>query len=92
MYNITPYTYKKAKQLGVFVRPSVKKGKKIDIYDNDGEYITSVGGYGFLDYGNYLIERGKEYADKRRALYKMRHRKDLNVKYSNGWWADNLLW
>lgn len=92
MYDITDYTYKKAKQLGVWIRPSVKKGKKIDIYDNDGEYITSIGGYGYLDYPSYIIEKGKPYADKRRALYKIRHNKDISVKYSNGWWADKLLW
>lgn len=92
MYDIKPYTYKKAKQYGVWVRPSSKSGKKIDIYNNDGELIASAGGYGYMDYPSYILERGREYADKRRALYKIRHHKDLNVKYSNGWWADKLLW
>jgi len=92
MYKITQYTYKKAQQLGVLVKPSMKRGKKIDVYNNDGEYITSVGGYGYLDYPSYILERGQEYADKRRELYKMRHRKDIYIKYSNGWWADQLLW
>ena len=32
MYTITPYTYKKAKQLGLVVKPSTNKTKKIDIY------------------------------------------------------------
>lgn len=92
MYDITDYTYNKAKKLGVWVRPSVKKGKKIDVFSNQGEYIASVGGYGYFDYPHYLLEKGKEYADFRRNLYKLRHRKDISKKYSNGWWANELLW
>jgi hypothetical protein len=32
MYNITNYTYKKAKKLGVKIKPSTNKTKKIDVY------------------------------------------------------------
>jgi hypothetical protein len=31
MYEITPYTYKKAKALGVNVKPSKSRNKKIDV-------------------------------------------------------------
>lgn len=43
MYTITDYSYKKAKQIGVIIKPSQKKNKKIDVYNLNGEYITSVG-------------------------------------------------
>lgn len=92
MYDITDYTYDKAKKLGVWVRPSVKRGKKIDIFSKGGDYIASVGGYGYMDYPNFILEKGKVYADFRRALYKLRHKKDISKKYSNGWWANELLW
>jgi len=35
---------------------------------------------------------GKEYADERRRLYKMRHEKDRNKVGSPGFYADKLLW
>jgi hypothetical protein len=36
--------------------------------------------------------KGKAYADERRRLYKIRHSKDRNVKGSDGYYADKLLW
>lgn len=91
MYKITPYTYKEASKHGVEVKPSTKVGKKIDVFKN-GKLIASVGATGYLDYPTFIQEKGKEYADKRRALYKQRHYKDLSVVGSGGWWANALLW
>ena len=92
MYNITDYTYKKAKALNVEVKPSKRKNKKIDVIKN-GKIIASVGDSRYKDYPT-MIEKGmgKSYADKRRSLYKLRHKKDKNVKNSNGFYADKLLW
>ena len=92
MYQITQYTYDKAKQLGVQVCPSKKKKYKLDIYDSEGDFITSVGAAGYLDYPSYTRERGKDYADERRRLYKIRHQKDREKAGSRGWFADHLLW
>ena len=39
-----------------------------------------------------IKEKGKEYADKRRVLYKKRHQKDITLKDSNGFYANKLLW
>lgn len=90
-YKILPYTLKQAKSIGVDVKPSTKAGKKIDVYKN-GKLIGSVGAIGYMDYPNYLADKGKEYADERRRLYKIRHRKDIADVGSNGWLADKLLW
>ena len=92
MYEILPYTKKKAKQLKVIVVPSESKNKKIDVYDLDGYFIKSIGAYGAMDYPNYLRYYGKEVADERRRLYKIRHKKDRSVKGSAGYYADKLLW
>lgn len=54
--------------------------------------IASVGAITYMDYPNYLADKGKEYADERRRLYKIRHRKDIADVGSNGWLADKLLW
>lgn len=90
-YKITQYTKDQAKKLGVEVKSSSVKGKKIDVFKN-GKKIASVGASGYKDYPTYIKEKGKDYADERRRLYKKRHDKNRKVKGSNGWWADKLLW
>lgn len=92
MYEITPYTKAKAKQLNVIVKPSTRKGKKLDVYDKKGNYIVSVGAQGYFDYPTYKIYFGKQIADERRRLYKKRHSKDRSVKNTAGYFADRLLW
>jgi hypothetical protein len=77
--------------LGVVVKPSSVKGKKIDVFKNDKK-IASVGALGYSDYPTYMKTKGKAYADERRRLYKIRHSKDRNVKGSDGYYADKLLW
>ena len=90
-YNITKYTKDQAKKLGVEVKVSKVKGKKIDVF-KDGKKIASVGALGYSDYPTYTKTKGKAYADERRRLYKIRHSKDRNVKGSDGYYADKLLW
>ena len=91
MYKITRYTYNKAKTMGVKVKPSTRKNKKIDVY-KDNKLIGSVGAYGINDFPTYIQKCGMTYAKKRRELYRMRHRKDRTKKWTNGWLADQLLW
>ena len=59
MYVILPHTKTKAKQLKVIVRPSLKKTKKIDVYDKDGYFLFSIGSYGSMDFAYYLKYYGK---------------------------------
>ncbi len=91
-YSITNYTKQQAKKLGVVVKPSSVKGKKIDVFKKNGEKIASVGAIGYSDYPTYIKTKGKAYADERRRLYKIRHSKDRNVRGSDGYYADKLLW
>ena len=90
-YSITNYTREQAKKLGVVVNQSSVKGKKIDVFKN-GKKVASVGALGYGDYPTYMKTKGKEYADKRRKSYKARHINNRNVRGSNGWYADKLLW
>jgi hypothetical protein len=90
-YSITRYTYQRAKELGVTVKPSTVKGKKIDVF-KDSKKVASVGALGYGDYPTFLNKYGKEFADRRRKAYKMRHEKDRHVRGSRGWYADKLLW
>lgn len=91
MYKITRYTYNKAKKIGVVVKHSTRKNKKIDVYRNN-QKIASVGAYGMNDFPTYIEKCGLKYAKKRRELYKQRHKKDLKKKWTRGWLADQLLW
>lgn len=96
MYKITKYTLDQAKKLGVVVRPSKVDGKKIDVFKS-GKRIASIGGEGYNDYPSYMaLEKAgkvsKGYAERRRKLYKIRHKKDRVKIGSNGWYADKLLW
>jgi hypothetical protein len=90
-YKITEYTKEQAKKLGVTVKPSTNKNKKIDVFKG-GEKIASVGGAGYADYPTHIKNSGKEFADERRRLYKIRHSDDLKKKNSPGWFANKLLW
>ena len=75
MYQITEYSYRKAKDLGVTIYPSKRKYKKIDVYKN-GKYIASIGDNRYMDYPSILAKEGRETADKHRRLYRNRHRND----------------
>ena len=91
MYQITEYTKKKARELGVVVKPSSNKNKKVDVFSKDGKKISSIGARG-MDYPNYIKEKGLEFANERKRLYRIRHKKDISVVGSNGWLVSNLLW
>ena len=86
-YVIQPYTKKKAKELGVEVKPSTNPEKKIDVYKK-GEKIASIGAIGYSDYPTFLL-KDKSLADFRRKLYRIRHKKDSGI---NGYYARELLW
>ena len=90
-YNIKQYTYDQAKKLGVQVKPSSVKSKKIDVF-KDGKKVASVGALGMNDYPTYIQTKGKEYADTRRRLYKIRHEKTRGKVGSASYYADRLLW
>jgi hypothetical protein len=95
-YRIKDYTKRQSRKLGVEVKPSATKGKKIDVFKK-GKKLASVGAIGYKDYPTYLeLERKgvypKGYADKRRKLYKTRHNEHRKIVGTNSYYADKLLW
>lgn len=92
MYNITNYTRNRAKTLGVTVKPSKNKKKKLDVYNKKGVKIASVGAIGYMDFPSFIKSKGKAFANKRRIAYKKRHEKNRKIVGSNGYYADKLLW
>jgi hypothetical protein len=90
-YHITQYSFNQAEALGVIIKPSNRKNKKIDVY-KEGVKIASIGDDRYKDYPTYIKENGKAYADQRKKLYKIRHEKDRKKTGSNGFYADKILW
>jgi hypothetical protein len=90
-YTITNYTRRQARRLGVKVKHSTNKTKKIDVYKKNKK-IASVGAAGMSDYPTHMKLKGKQFADKRRRLYKMRHERERHKKWTRGWLSDQLLW
>jgi len=91
-YRITSYTKGKAKSLGVIIKPSTVKGKKIDVFNKKGDKLASIGAIGYGDYPTFVRKKGLEYADSRRRMYKIRHEKDRHKAGTAGYYADKLLW
>lgn len=91
MYKITERQKANARRLGVTIRPSKSKGKKIDVFKN-GKKVASVGALGYADYDIYLRKAGKWVADSRRKAYKSRHESNRHVANSPGFYADKILW
>ena len=90
-YRIKPAQRRRASAIGVSIKPSKVKGKKIDVFKGDKK-VASVGALGMGDFETFKKERGIEFANKRRKAYKIRHQKDRTIKGSRGYYADQLLW
>ena len=94
-FTITNYHRNKAKNLGVNIRYSENPDKKLDVF-KDGKKVASIGAAGYMDYILYKKAEAKGkypkgYAEKRRKLYRIRHKKN-NVKGTAGYYAYNILW
>lgn len=90
-YTISAHTRSQARKLGVQVRRSASKGKKLDVFKN-GKKVASIGALGYQDYASFIKSHGKSYAEKRRSAYNKRHAKDRSRKNSPGFYASRLLW
>ena len=75
----------RAAKLGVTVRPSTRKHKKLDVYDSAGNRVASIGDVRYSDF----LQHGDP---ERRRRYKLRHEKNRHVKGKPGYYADKILW
>ena len=91
MYEIKARQKRNAKILGVEIKPSTNKKKKIDVYKNDKK-IASIGASSYNDYASYIETKGKEYANKRRTAYRARHEGEQLKIGSPGYYAWFILW
>jgi hypothetical protein len=92
MYKITPRQKINASVLGVVIKPSTNKSKKIDVFNKAGQKIAEIGAAGYMDFELYIKSKGIEYAKERRRLYKIRHKNNRNKIGTAGFFADRILW
>ena len=74
----------RAKRLGVEVKASTRKHKKLDVFKN-GEKVASIGDVRYSDY----LQHGDE---ERRKRYKARHEPHRHKKGTASYYADQILW
>jgi len=90
MYDISDRTFEIAKKLKLTIKPSLKVGKKIDVY-KDGEFIKSIGAINYKDYHIYL-KIDADLAEKHRKSYLARHKKGILNQDLGEILALKLLW
>ena len=96
MYRIKAGQREAARRLGVAIRPSTTKGKKIDVFKY-GLKIASSGAEGYDDFWGYVqkekagrVPAGT--AAERRRLYKIRHADECAATGTPGYYACKILW
>ena len=91
-YQIKPRQLANAKKLGLTIKPSTNKNKKIDVFNTNSKKVASIGATGYKDYATYIQEKGKDFADKRRAAYRARHKGEQLKIGSPGYYSWFILW
>jgi len=89
-YVIKPQQKTAAKKLGVTIKPSTLKGKKIAVY-KAGEKVADIGALGYGDYWTYY-EKDIYFAATKRKAYQARHKGEQNKIGSPGYYAWYILW
>tara|TARA_R110000851_G_scaffold32183_1_gene86552 strand:+ start:1454 stop:1732 length:279 start_codon:yes stop_codon:yes gene_type:complete len=89
-YKIKNRQLMNAKKLGVQIKASNLKTKKLDVFKK-GKKIASIGAKGYTDYSTMLL-KDKAQADNKKKAYKSRHQKNRSVAGKPGYYADKILW
>ena len=74
----------RATKIGVEIKPSKRKHKKLDVFRND-QYVVSIGDKRYSDFLQHNDE-------ERKRRYKTRHEKNRHKLNSAGYFADKILW
>ena len=89
-YRIKPGQTAAAKKLGVTIKPSTLKGKKIAVY-KAGEKVADIGAIGYSDFWTYYAA-DPFVARIKRDHYRARHKGEQNKIGSPGYYAWYILW
>jgi len=89
-YKIKNYHKQNAKDLGVSIKPSQAKGKKIEVKTEKG--LRQIGAKGYQDYQLYKQKEGNEVANMKRDAYRARHKCHNAKRYTAQHLACEILW
>lgn len=92
VFKIDKQVYKNADRLGVVIKPSTTKNKKLDVFSKRGNKLATVGDTRYNDYNSYIQTKGLDYANERKRLYNIRHNKTKGIKGTPSYYANELLW
>ena len=81
-YLITNYHKNNAKDLGVSIKSSNAKGKKIEVVLPDKK-IKQIGAKGYEDYQLYKKKEGNQVANEKRDDYRARHKCDNAKRFKS---------
>jgi len=70
---ITDFELENANKLNLIIKPSKDLYKKIDVYDNNNNFLFSIGNYLVPTYSDWFRTNGKEYANTKQKLYHMKN-------------------
>ncbi len=90
-YQIKPAQRSRASAIGVSIKPSKLKNKKLDVFKGDKK-VASIGYLGMGDFETFKKTKGLEFANKRRKAYKSRHQKTRTKVGTPSYYADKILW
>jgi len=91
MYQIKPAQLSNAKAIGVTIKPSKVKNKKLDVFRNNKK-VASIGDIRYGDYETYKLTKGLEFANKRRKAYRARHERTRKKVGTPSYFASEILW
>lgn len=89
---IKPIHLRNAERLGVNIKPSYNRKKKLDIYDFHNQYICSIGDINFADYESYIRTHGRDYANFRKRMFETRHNKTRHILGTPAYYSWQILW
>lgn len=95
-YRIKTRQREAAKRIGVTIRPSSDSSKKLDVFKN-GFLVARIGDINYPDYATYLQQEAQGKipqgtAEKRKALYRIRHASNYVIVGTPGYYAHKILW
>lgn len=99
-YKVKKLQLEKAKKLNLVIKSSQKKNKKIDVFNQKGELLASIGGVKpdgsfYMDYASYIQTIGLEKANVKRKNYLKRHANEPKIKDGRrtpSYYSDVILW
>jgi hypothetical protein len=90
-YQITSRQRANARRIGVKIKPSTVKGKKLDVFKGDKK-VASIGAASMMDFDRWKAKEGIEKANARRKAFRSRFAKQRTKVGTPAYYASEILW